>query len=84
MDIPPFINYTMLSTDWSGNLFSFEELYPAVSYDLEVSPSDQCTLDQLDIWNGAKIVGSATTNVLKALSDPPTVDIPVILKVVKK
>ena len=84
MDVPLFINYIMDSTEWSGNLFSFENLYPAASYDLEVSPSDQCTLDQLDIWNGAKIVGSSTTNVLKALSDPPTIDVPVILKVVKK
>lgn len=84
IDPPPYINYTMLATGWSDNLFSFESLYPSATYDLEVSPSDQCTIDQLDIWNGAKIVGSATTNVLKALSEAPTMDIPVILKVVKK
>lgn len=82
--LPVYVDKIIASTDWINNICSFEVDYPSSTYDLEVSLAETCTLDQLDIWNGSKIVGSSKKNELRALSEPPDVDIPVFLKVVKK
>lgn len=74
---------TLSASGWSSGLYSFEDTYPVASYDLEVAPNDTCTANQLSAWNAAQIVGSATSNKLKAFGIVPTIDIPVILKVVK-
>ena len=42
------------------------------------------TTSQAEAFNGAQIVGSATSNVVKAYGIVPTVDIPVIVKAVRK
>lgn len=42
------------------------------------------TTAQAEAFNGAQIVGSATSNVVKAYGIVPTVDIPVIVKAVRK
>ena len=75
---------SLLASGWSSGLYSFESTYPVASYDLEVAPDSTCTVAQLDEYNAAQIVGSATSNVLTAKGDAPTSDIPIILKVVKK
>ena len=79
------ISTTTLSTSkWSSGQYSFESTYPASTYDLEVAVNSTATLVQLTAYKNAMIVGSATSNVLTAKGVTPTVDIPVILKVVKK
>lgn len=79
------ITTSLYANNWNSRLYSFETTYPNTDYDLEIEPDgDSATAAQISAWNSAKMVGSATTNVLKALGTVPSVDIPVILKVVTK
>lgn len=70
--------------DSASSRYSFESTYPFASYNIEIQPSDSCTLEQLDAWCEARIVGSVTTNACKAYGEIPTVDIPIIITVTKK
>lgn len=74
----------MSAANWDveAQTYSFENMYPAAEYDIELDiDGDVITVEQLDVFNGARMVSSATTNVVKAFGEVPTVDIPVILKV---
>ena len=75
---------TLSASVWSNGVYSFESTYPASIYDLEVALNSTATIAQAEAFNGAQIVGSATSNVVKAYGEVPTVDIPVIIKVVTK
>lgn len=83
---PTITTATLLASNWdsTAKTYSFETDYPSASYDIEVSLDSTATSEQAEAFNGAQIVGSATSNVIKAYGDVPTVDIPVILKVVTK
>lgn len=78
--------YTLTASGWSGSTYSgLQTTYPSASYDIEIEPNgDSCTEAQLSAWSAAKMVGSATTNVLKAVGTVPTVDIPIIVKYTPK
>lgn len=74
----------MSAANWNveAKTYSFEDMYPAAEYDIELDiDGDVITVEQLDAFNGARMVSSATTNMVKAFGEVPTVDIPVILKV---
>lgn len=75
---------TLSASAWSNGVYSFESTYPASIYDLEVALNSTATIAQAEAFNGAQIVGSATSNVVKAYGEVPTIDIPVIIKVVTK
>ena len=75
---------TLLASGWSNGTYSFETDYPKATYDLEIALNSTATTAQAEAFNGAQIVGSAASNTIKAYGDVPTVDIPVILKVVTK
>ena len=75
---------TLSASVWSNGVYSFESTYPASIYDLEVALNSTATIAQAEAFNGAQIVGSATSNVVKAYGEVPTIDIPVIIKVVTK
>ena len=75
---------TLLASGWSDGTYSFETGYPKATYDLEIALDSTATTAQAEAFNGAQIVGSAISNIIKAYGDVPTVDIPVILKVVTK
>lgn len=77
---------TLLASNWdsTAKTYSFEADYPNASYDIEIALDSTATTSQAEAFNGAQIVGSATSNVVKAYGIVPTVDIPVILKVVNK
>ena len=76
----------LLASNWdsTAKTYSFETDYPKATYDLEIALDSTATTAQAEAFNGAQIVGSATSNIIKAYGDVPTVDIPVILKVVTK
>ena len=75
---------TLSASVWSNGVYSFEPTYPASIYDLEVALNSTATTAQVEAFNGAQIVGSATSNIVKAYGVGPTVDIPIIIKVVTK
>lgn len=66
---------------WNDNAYSFEDIYPSDMYRVSIEPDNTCTADEISAWGMALMTGSATTNVLTALGDVPTVDIPVILTI---
>ena len=77
---------TLLASSWdsTSKTYSFETDYPTATYDLEIALDSTATTARAEAFNGAQIVGSATSNIIKAYGDVPTVDIPVIIKVVTK
>ena len=83
---PTITTATLLASNWdsTAKTYSFETDYPSASYDIEVALDSTATSEQAEAFNGAQIVGSATSNIIKAYGDVPTVDIPIILKVVTK
>lgn len=79
-----YTNVTMTSGGWSSSQYSFESTYPNDSYNISVSVASTATSAQFDAFGKAKIVGNASSNVVKALGTVPTVDIPVMLKITRK
>lgn len=75
---------TLLASGWSNGTYSFETDYPKATYDLEIALDSTATTAQAEAFNGAQIAGSATSNTIKAYGIVPTVNIPVVLKVVRK
>lgn len=70
------------ASGWVGNLYSFESQYPVNDFNIEIALDSSATDDQVEAFNLAQIVGSATANVVKAFGSVPSVDIPIIVKVV--
>ena len=75
---------TMSASGWGGSVYSFESTYPHATYDIEIALDSTATSEQAEAFNGAQIVGSATSNVVKAYGIVPTVDIPICIKAVMK
>ena len=87
MSLKPTITTIILfasSWDFASKTYSFEPDYPVATYDIEIALDSTATSEQAEAFNGAQIVGSATSNIIKAYGDVPTIDIPVIIKVVTK
>lgn len=79
------VQTTLASGTWSDGKYSFEATYPAASYDVTVEPDgDNITAAGYKAWGALKATGSATSNILIAKGKTPTVNIAVILRVVKK
>ena len=74
----------MLANKWSNSgTYSFENDYPVGTYNIEIALNNTATTEQATAFNSAKIVGSATTNIVKAYGTIPTVNIPIIVKAVR-
>ena len=81
---PTFSQYTILTSGWSGGVYSFESAFPSATYDIEIELDSTATEPQVEAWSSAKPTAVFGTNTMKALGDVPTVDIPVIVKAVVK
>lgn len=81
---PVIVKTALFASGWGGTSYSFEDDYPFNEYDLEMFPDNTATLEELTAFNKAQIVGSADTNIVKAYGEIPTIDIPIVLKVVRK
>lgn len=75
---------TIRASSWNGQTYSFETQYPSTTYDVEIEPGQTATEEQLSAWTRAKLVGSASSNILTAVGEVPSVDIPIIIKAVVK
>lgn len=80
------VSSTLDKSKWtSDNHYSFETEYPYISYDLQVEINgDIATNDQIAAFSKAIMVGSDSSNIIKATGVKPTVDIPIIIEVIKK
>lgn len=78
---PNFLQHVISASGWSNGVYSFEENFPSTFYDIEVELDSTATSEQLDAWSKAKPTAVFDTNTMKALGDVPTVNIPVIVKV---
>ncbi len=83
-DSTRYDSVTMLASGWSSKTYSFETAYPRDSYNITISVAASATSAQYDAFTNAKICGNATSNVVTALGTVPTVNIPLIVKAVKK
>ncbi len=83
---PTYVKATLSASGWNktAKTYSFESTYPHAQYDINVAYAKTCTSAQLDAWNGAMIAGDIESTVITALGDVPTVDIPIIVEVVRK
>lgn len=78
---------TLLSSGWNASTkkYSFESSFPSSECDITIEPDgDSITEEQLKAYAAAKITGSKTSNVYKAIGDVPTINIPVIIRKVVK
>lgn len=76
---------TLSRNGWNNKVYSFESAYPSTEYDVEIEPDgDNVTSAHLDALSAARLVGSSTSNVVKAIGTVPTIDIPIIIRVVRK
>lgn len=78
------VQMTLSAANWGDGMYSLEETYPAASYNLYVSVDKSATREQTDAWNRARILANYDANVLVATDTRPVIDIPVVIKVVKK
>lgn len=81
---PSYTTITMMASKWSGKTYSFEATYPKNTYDISIEVAPTATSEQFEAFGGAMICGSPDNNIATALGDVPTVDIPIIVKVVRK
>lgn len=81
---PVITEGTLSATKWNGSEYSFEDQYPAASYEIEIQPNYTCSEEQIVAYGDARLMGRIDLNVITSGGDVPTVDIPVIIKVVAK
>lgn len=82
---PTYTVSNLIASSWGqGGTYDFESSYPNATYDLEISLSSTCTKEQYEAFCNAMIIGNDSTNIIKALGEVPTVNIPIKIKVVSK
>ena len=85
LNVPQYVEYTMLANRWSGNSYSFEQEYPFSKYTVTVLGAiDKTTSEQIEAFGNASIVSVLTNQTVIAKDLIPNIDIIVGLEVVKK
>lgn len=80
---PVYAPTVMSVSNWVGNKYSFESAYPYSSYSIQVE-SLATTAEEFEAYGSAMMVGSADTNIITALGDVPTIDLPIKLTITPK
>lgn len=83
-DKQQIVSAVMSASSWNNSKYSFETAYPSSQYDISISLRDTCTMAQLEAFGEAKLAGSSSTNIVTAKGTVPTINIPIIIKVVTK
>ena len=78
------VSSTLTASKWQGNTYSFEDLYPANTYDIAIELGESATLEQAYAFADACLKGSIGTQVITALDIVPKIDIPITIEVLKK
>lgn len=81
--MPRFFLDTLNASEWTDGEYSgFDTRYPSSLFDIEIELDSTATNEQLEAWSNAKLTSVFPTNKIKALGDVPTVNIPVIVKLI--
>lgn len=67
---------TLLASGWSDNTYDLGN----TDYNIEIELDSSATDEMIEAWTNARILGSATSNILTAKGDVPTIDITCIMK----
>lgn len=82
---PSQVELTIERAKWSGNKYSLEDKYPFSQYDIYILDyGATATEAEMFAWGDAMVKGSMTENVLTAIGTKPTIDVHVVIEVVKK
>lgn len=81
--VAQYFYYTMKANKWINKKYEFTD-YPFSMYNIAIEPSEKCTQAQIDAWTEAQLVGNNSENSATAYGTVPTIDIPIILTVVRK
>lgn len=82
---PSQVELTIERAKWSGNKYSLEDKYPFSQYDVYILDYGETTTEaEMFAWGDAMIKGSMTENVLTAIGTKPTIDVHVVIELVKK
>jgi len=77
------VTRTISTSDWVNSIYSFESSYPNASYDIEqIQPYG--TMEQVQAWGDAMIIGNPNGNTITAMNDAPTINIPIMFYVREK
>ncbi len=74
----------MTASGWSNGQYSLESRYPSNQYDIEIGPSNDATAEQIQAYGMALIPINPDANIVIAKGEVPTVDIPLVVKVVSR
>ena len=79
-------SYTISASGWnsSGVYSALASSYPYATYNVEIFPISTMTTAQYEAMSAAGMVGYTSNNNILALGTVPTVNIPVMLKVMRK
>ena len=82
------VEYTLLASNWTGDeapyVYDFTEAYPDISYDINAVANIEALTEEQRTALISAVTVSTTSNKLIALGEKPSIDIPIILKVVSK
>lgn len=79
------VELTIERAKWSGNKYSLENKYPFSQYDVYILDyGATATEAEMFAWGDAMVKGSMTENVLTAIGTKPTIDVHVVIELVKK
>lgn len=78
-------NYTLAASGWSNKQYAgINTAYPASTYDIDLFISGSATMNQVVAFSAAQVGGSFANNILVARGIQPTIDIPVVLRIMTK
>lgn len=79
------VELTIERAKWSGNKYSLEDKYPFNQYDVYILDYGATATEQeMFAWGDAMIKGSMTENVLTAIGTKPTIDVHIVVELIKK
>lgn len=83
-EIPTYTTSILLADGWDAGQYSLESQYPSDQYDIEIGPSNDATTEQIQAYGAALIPINPGANIVIAKGEVPTVDIPLVIKAVRK
>lgn len=81
---PQTVELVMTAAGWNDGQYSLESQYPSDQYDIEIGPSSDATAEQIQAYGAALIPINPDANIVIAKGEVPTVDIPLVVKVVSR